>query len=375
MRKLLSGYLFRMVKSPVMWALMACGLIASVCFMHTSFAELNTVTVIHTDRHFYMGHYNQAYVDADNAKEYRFESLGISALDVERYSIVPIDQDTYDLLAKGINTAENESQIFNGSILTLHYAPAIVIALIIPIFFGRLFSDGTMKNLISCGYSRKKIYLSALIYSFIVDSILIFFNILVFICFCIYYEWKPPIYFPSAFTALLVELLLVFNVSAVVVSALFASARKTAAVIAGFLMLVFVFYEYNLLGEFYSGHLVDTPSLMAEYEEYEALIKKHNWNAFENRFDLLTCSYEVYMGDRKVLSKPECDLPKPVQVALVTLIYLDPALTVRGMLGYGGYNYMYYRFGVLFLESAANVIWIAASAWIGMACFNKREVR
>ena len=140
-------------------------------------------------------------------------------------------------------------------------------------------------------------------------------------------------------------------------------------------MLVFVFYEYNLLGEFYSGHLVDTPSSRAEYEEYVALIQKHNWNAFENRFDLLTCSYEVYMGDRKVLSKPECDLPKPVQVALVTLIYLDPALTVRGMLGYGGYNYMYYRFGVLFLESAANVIWIAASAWIGMACFNKREVR
>ena len=96
MRKLLSGYFFRTIKSPVMWALLACGLIASFCFMYTGFADINTVTVLHTNRHFYLGDYNQAYVDASNAKEYRFESLGISALDVERNNIVPIDQNSYE---------------------------------------------------------------------------------------------------------------------------------------------------------------------------------------------------------------------------------------------------------------------------------------
>ncbi|MBR4913869.1 MAG: ABC transporter permease subunit [Clostridiales bacterium] len=373
MRKLLAGYLFRMIKSPVMWALLACGLIASVCFMYTNFAEINTVTVLHTNRHFYLGDYNQAYVDASNAKEYRFESLGISALDVERNNIVPIDQNSYDLL-KGINTANRESRIFNGSILTLHYAPAIVIALIIPIFWGRLFSDGTMKNLVACGYSRKKIYLSALIYSFILDSVLILFNIFVFICFCIYYEWKPPVYLPSAFTTLIVEVLIVFNVSAVVVSALFASARKTVTFVAGFLMLAFIFFEYNPLIEVYENHSIGSKNEQAEYAEYDRLAKEYGYNAFETKINLLKLSGEIYFGDRKIVSSSENDLPVTVRTALVTLIYLDPALSVRGELGYGGANYYYYHCGAYFLELAANVIWIAASAWIGIACFKKREL-
>ena len=374
MRKLLSGYLFRMIKSPLMWALMVCGLIASVYFISICFEGINTVTVLHTKEHFYLGDYNQIYVDAGNAKEYRFESLGISALDVEQHNLVPIDQDTYNLLSNGVHTAFIELRMFNGTIIALHYAPVITIALIIPVFFGILFSDGTIKNLVACGYSRRKIYLSALIYSFIVDSLMILFNVLVFICFCIYYEWKPPVYIPSVLSALIIEVLLVFNISAVVISALFASGKRTATFVVGFLMMAVLFFEYNPLDEVYSEHMIDSPSLMAEYTEYEGLIQKYGFNAFENRFVLSKLAFEVYLGDRKVLSAPESDLPKPVHYALVTLIYLDPALTVRGNLGYGGNNYFYYSGGVIFIEMAANMLWIAASTMIGMACFKKREL-
>ena len=374
MRKLLSGYLFRMIKSPLMWALMVCGLIASVYFISICFEGINTVTVLHTKEHFYLGDYNQVYIDAGNTKEYRFESLGISALDVEKYNWVPIDQDTYNLLSKGVHTGIAESRMFNGTILALHYAPVITIALIIPVFFGILFSDGTIKNLVACGYSRRKIYFSALIYSFIVDSFMMLFNILVFICYCIYYEWKPPVYIPSALVALIIEVLLVFTVSAVVISALFASGRRTVAFVVGFLMMTVLFFEYNPLAEVYSEHLIDSPSLMAEYTEYEGLIQKYGFNAFENRFILSKLTMETYFGDKKVLSAPESDLPKPVRFVLVTLIYLDPALSVRGYLGYGGNNYIYYSSGVLFIEMAANMIWIAVSTLIGMACFKKREL-
>ena len=374
MRKLLSGYLFRMIKSPVMWALLACGLIASFYFTSISFEGINSVTVLHTDKHFYLGNYNQAYVDASNAKEYRFENLGVSALEVEQHDIVPIDQEAYDLLRYGVNSAVEELWMFNGFLVSLYYAPTILLALIIPVFFGRLFSDGTMKNLISCGYNRKKIYLSALIYSFIMDSILIFFNVLLFIGFCIYYEWKPPIYFPSAFTALLIEVILSCTVSAVVVSALFASARKTVAFIVGSLMLAMIFYEYNPLIEVYENHSIGSKNEQAEYAEYDRLAKEYGYNAFETKINLLKLSGEIYFGDRKIVSASENDLPVTVRTALVTLIYLDPALSVRGELGYGGANYYYYHCGASFLELAANVIWIAASAWIGIACFKKREL-
>ena len=374
MRKLLSGYLFRMIKSPLMWALMVCGLIASVYFISICFEGINTVTVLHTKEHFYLGDYNQIYVDAGNAKEYRFESLGISALDVEQHNWVPIDQDTYNLLSNGVHTAFIEFRMFNGTIIALHYAPVITIALIIPVFFGILFSDGTIKNLVACGYSRRKIYFSALIYSFIVDSFMMLFNILVFICFCVYYEWKPPVYLPSSIAALIIEVLLVFTVSAVVVSALFASGKRTAAFVVGFLMMAVLFFEYNPICEFYSSHWIDSPSFMAEYTEFEELYKKYGFNAFENRFILSKLTSEVYWGDKKVLSSPENDLPKPVQSAIVTLIYLDPALTVRGNLGYSGNNYVYYSSGVVFIEMAVNMIWIAVSTLIGMACFKKREL-
>lgn len=357
-----------------MWALMLCGLIASVYFLSICFYGIDTVTVLHTKEHFYLGDYSQVYVDAGNAKEYRFESLGISALDVEQYNWVPIDQDAYNLLSNGVHTAIAESRMFNGTIIALHYAPVITIALIIPVFFGILFSDGTIKNLVAGGYSRRKIYLSALIYSFIVDSLMILFNILVFICFCIYYEWKPPVYIPSALSALIIEVLLVFTVSAVVISALFASGKRTAAFVVGFLMMAVLFFEYNPITELYFSYWIDSPTIIAEYEEYEGLIQKYGFNAFENRFVLSKLTFETYLGDRKVLSAPESDLPKPVHFVLVTLIYLDPALSVRGNLGYSGHNYIYYSGGVLIIEMAANIFWITLSTLIGMIWFKKREL-
>ena len=107
---------------------------------------------------------------------------------------------------------------------------------------------------------------------------------------------------------------------------------------------------------------------------YEGLIQKYGFNAFENRFVLSKLTFETYLGDRKVLSAPESNLPKPVHFALVTLIYLDPALSVRGNLGYSGHNYIYYSGGVLFIEMAANIFWITLSTLIGMIWFKKREL-
>ena len=374
MRKLLSGYLFRMIKDPVIWVLLTLSVIASVYITSISFEELSTVTVLHTNKHFYLGNYNQVYIDADNAKEYRFESLGVSARDVEHLCLVPIDQDAFNLLFYGVNTASLESRMFNGFLVSLHYVPAVVIALIIPIFFGRLFSDGTMKNHVACGYSKRKIYLSAMIFSFLVDILMILINILVFICYCIYYEWKPPMYLPSAFTALLVEVLIVFNVSAVVISALFASTRKTVTFIVGFLMLAFIFMESNPLTEVYYEHNVDASNTQAELAEYNRLAKEYGYNAFETKIILSKLSSEEYFGDRKIISADENNLPKALRTTIVTLIYLDPALTVRGELGYGGNNNICFRSGALFIESVANTLWIVASAGIGITLFKKREL-
>ena len=374
MRKLLSGYLFRTIKSPVMWALLALAVIVSVYFTSLIFVDDMAVTVIRSEDFFYLGDNDEIYVDAGNIKQYRFESLGISASDLEKANVVPIDQEVYDVLDKGVHTAYREEWVLNTFPPTLHYASAIVIAIIIPFFFGSLFSDGTMKNLVACGYSRRTIYLSALIYSFIVDSIMILLNLIVFAGFCIYYEWKPPVYIPMFLVSILVEMFLVFNVSAVFVSALFASARKTVAFIVGFLMLTFVYLEANPLLGIYEKHIVDSYKSDTEYMEYSSLAKQYGFNVFDDKIDLPTLGYEVYFNGRKVISSYKFDLPAPVVTAIVTLIYLDPAFPVRGGIGIATADYLFYKSGIYAIVLASNVLWIAASSFIGMACFKKREL-
>ena len=357
-----------------MWALMALSVIASVYFTSLIFVDEMSVTVIRSDDSFYLGDNDEVYVDADNIKQYRFENLSISAYDLERISIVPIDQEVYDALDKGIHTAYREKWVLNSFPPTLHYASAILIAIIIPVFFGSLFSDGTMKNLVACGYSRHTIYLSALVYSFIVDLIMILLNIIVFAGFCIYYEWKPPVYIPMFLVSILVEVFLVFNVSAVIVSALFASARKTVAFIVGFLMLTFIYLEANPLFAIYENHIVDSNKSETEYMEYSGLAKQYGFNVFEDKIDLSNLSYEVYFNGRKIISSCEFDLPPALSTALMTLIYLDPALVLRGGIGFAVTDYLYYKSGIYVIVLACNALWIAAGTCIGMTFFKKREL-
>lgn len=375
MRKLLAGYLFRMIKSPVMWALLALSIVASVCFTSFLFQD-SCVPVIRSKDYFYLDGNNgkEVLVYSGNAKKYRFENLGVSAYDLVRSGVEPIDQEAYDRIHNEVSTAYEEEWTINSFAPSLHYASAIVIALIIPVFFGSLFSDGTMKNLVTCGYSKRTIYLSALIYSFIVDSIMIFLNIIVFIWFCICYEWKPPVYVPMLLVAILVDMFVVFNVSAVVVSALFASARRTVAIIVGFLMLVFVFFDSNPIVDFYENHIIESDREQAEYYEYDRLAKQYGYNVFERKIVLSDLDYETYFNGKRIISSHDTDLPETAQHVLVTLIYLDPVLIVRGGAGIASAEYMYYKSGIPAITIACNALWIAVSSGIGITFFKKRDL-
>ena len=374
MRKLLAGFLFRTLKSAVMWALLALSIVASFYFTSVLFEGFHCVTVIRSKDFFYTGNNDEVLVYSGNVKKYRFESLGISAYDLERSGVEPIDQEVYDLLQNEVHTAFSERWAFDGFPTSLHYASAILIAIIIPVFFGSLFSDGTIKNLVACGYSRRTIYLSALIYSFFLDLIMILLNIIVFMWFCIYYEWKPPVYVPMLLVAILVDIFVVFTVSAVVVSAMFVSVRRTVTIIVGFLMLVFIFLESNPLVEFYENHIIESDRTETEYIEYGRLVKQYGNNVFEDKIDLSTLDYEVYYEGRKIISGQESDLPVPLKTAVVTLIYLDPVFMERGGVGLASAEYIYYSNGIPAITIACNALWIAVSTCIGITFFKKRDL-
>lgn len=374
MKKIISGYFFRLFRSYEILAVLILFAIASVYVTSMILNYEPNIKLIRTNDGYYVDKDHSVYVDASNVKQYRYESLNVSAYDVTRCNLEPLPQDVFDKIGseKSNNSAWFESKTVLSEILALHVLPSIVTALVIPMLFGRLFSDGSVKNLVACGYSKRKIYLSALFFSFILDVLMILFNLLVFACFCVYYEWKPPVYIPLALTMILVSLLLTFTVSSVVVSVLFASKKRTAALIAGALMLVFVFIPDNFVFGVYQNYNYQPSG--DEWEEFDRLVEGYGPDAsnfFELKMNITELFVRTYYNGKEIIPAGNT-LPVPARAALVTACYLDPALTYRYQSG--GSEYILYRSGILAMNALSGILWIIVAGAAGMRIFNKREL-
>lgn len=371
MKKMISGYFFRLVRSYEIIAVLILFAIASVYVTSMMLNYEVNIKLIRTNDGYYANKDHSVYIDAGNVKQYRFENSGVSAYDVARCHSEPIPQDAYDKIAgpDSCNSALFEYHALMYELFYLHLLSAIVIVLIIPMFLGKLFSDGTVKNLVACGHTKIKIYLSAIIFAFILDALMILFNLLVFACYCIYYEWKPPVYIPVALTLLLISLLLTFTVTTVAVSVLFASRNRIATAVAGFLMLVFIFVPNNIVLDVYKNY--DYEPELSEWEEYDRIIEKHGPNVFEVRMDITELVTRTYYNGKEIIPSGNT-LPAPARAALITVCYLDPALLRRE--NNSGGEYLAYRSGFYSINAACNVLWILVAGASGIRIFKKHEL-
>ena len=371
MKKMISGYFFRLVRSYEIIAVLILFAIASVYVTSMMLNFDPSIKLIRTNDGYYGGRDHSVYIDEGNVKQYMFESLGASAYDVARCHSEPIPQDVYDKIAgpDSYNSAYFEYRALMYVLFYLHLLPTIVIVLIIPMFLGKLFSDGTVKNLVACGHTKIKIYLSAIIFAFILDALMILFNLLVFACYCIYYEWKPPVYIPVALTVILISLLLTFTVTTVAVSVLFASRNRVISAIAGFLMLVFIFVPNNIVLDLYKNN--DYQPEPSEWEEYDRIIEEYGPNVFEMRVDITELVTRTYYNGKEIIPSGNT-LPAPARAALVTICYLDPVLCKRE--NNAGGEYLAYRSGFYSINAACNVLWILVAGASGIRIFKKHEL-
>ena len=207
MRKILAGLWFRLLKGYEIWALIALLLFAGLYIDHSflntwSFLKLVRVKdVVFTDGDISVVTDSNEWgvmtydLYTHNIKDYRFESQGISALDLYRYKTEALSEETSDVITR-YSTAYNELTVFSFMIVSSVSIPMVLMMIFIPVFFGRMFSDGTIKNYLACGYDNRKLYLSSLLFTFCIDLFLVFVNLLILGFWCIYYEWKPPFYLP-----------------------------------------------------------------------------------------------------------------------------------------------------------------------------------
>ena len=180
MKKIISGMFFRLFRGIEFWVLIV------ILLAYAFYAGYNLFS-------------GQEYLSLSRTEtniSRRFESSGVSARDVYRMDSEVLPADVYYKINDDVSDAAYEAEFVFELMGRAQIMPVFLILLFIPFFFGRLFSDGTVKNLISCGHSKAKIYMSALIVTFILDVGMYIINSLIFGFWCLLYGWKPPVYLP-----------------------------------------------------------------------------------------------------------------------------------------------------------------------------------
>lgn len=379
MKKILAGMFFRLVRGYEIWALIGLFLFAAIYLTHTDVMTLDYLSAKYTPGYTYSYDYGEGetVISKDNADQFCYRNSGISAFDIYRTRVENIPQEEYDRLHVEMGNIpfyemEKIYQVIQRSFLI----PAVLMAIFIPVFFGRLFSDGTIKNIVACGYSKGKIFFASLVMTAILDIALILSSFLIIAGICIWLKWQPPIYLPVLISAAVISVLLLFTITSVCMSVMFAGAKKTIAFVAGFLMIAVRFYPVSFFCTtlLWMGQASSVSDMDPDVLEQ---LKKEGRGSLEIRFDLSQFVDKYYLNGEEIryVWKEENDLPPAVTKPLIALIYLDPFLVDLDYNVYMGFTpYLMYRDGLMAINIASNIFWICCINGLGILVVNKREL-
>lgn len=374
MKKILEGFFYRMLRSVEFWGLIVL-LVCSCVYINLNIfadeASIHGPVFIVEDWETGTGW----DASGDEIKEFQFANTGVSANDAYKYGCEPIQQESFDKLSDDNNLTTDEIFFLMKGISSLNLIPAILIALFIPFFFGRMFSDGTLKNLISCGHSKGKIYLASLISVFVLDLVMFLFNFVLFLIMIPVYGWKPPVYFPVVCLMFVISLLLLFTVSSISLAVLYASSKMTASVVAGFIIAIMMFFPIFMLSlENVDMSYQPEGNVDNAYDEYIAVVKEHGPNALTFKYDASMGAMRVFYGDKELMPYGKSKMPAWARTAILTSVYLDPTMCTHMIKQNMLSPYIAYRDGVMAINIAANVFWILISTAVGAFVFKKREI-
>lgn len=379
MKKILAGMFFRLVRGYEIWALIALFLFAVPYLTYADVMTLDYLSAKYIPGYTYSYDYGkgETVISNDNADQFCYKNSGISAFDIYRARVEKIPQDEFDrlndeLFNNPVREMEKIYQVIQRSFLI----PAVLMAIFIPVFFGRLFSDGTIKSIVACGYSKGKIFFASLVMTAILDIALILSSFLIIAGICIWLKWQPPIYLPVLISAAVISVLLLFTITSVCMAVMFAGAKKTIAFVAGFIMLVVRFYPVSFFCTtlLWMGQASSVSDMDPDVLEQ---LKKEGRGSLEIRFDLSQFVDKYYLNGEEIryVWKPENDLPPAVTKPLIALIYLDPFLVDLDYNVYMGFTpYLMYRDGLMAINIASNIFWICCINGLGILVVNKREL-
>lgn len=375
MKKILSGMFYNLFRGFEIWLLL---ILVVICGVFDDINNLRDCDVIAAgvfgETRDYSDEDRTLIISPDNIDQFRYKGSGISAFDVYRYHIEPLPKDVYDKLGYDMYyVPHDEANTVFDRIKNLYIFPAILMAIFIPVFFGRLFRQGTIKNLLTCGYSKVMIYLASLIMSVVLDLALFLIRLLGFVLVCACLQWQPPVYLPVLIPSAVVSLLLLITISSFSLAALFISSKRTAAFVVGFIMAFSATISVSELASTFLWNYEVVRTSAAENEDYMDFVKEQKQYLLEERFNFGNFSSDFYYGDKLIISLyAESSLPAPLRYVILALIYSDPAL-IQGA-DFMFEPYLMARDGLLYVSMGVNTIWIILSSGLGIAIFRKREI-
>ena len=375
MKKILSGMFYNLFRGFEIWLLLILVVICGVFDDINNLRDYDVIAVgVFGETRDYSDEDRTLIISPDNIDQFRYKGSGISAFDVYRYHIEPLPKDVYDKLGYDMYyIPHDEANAVFDRIKNLYIFPAILMAIFIPVFFGRLFRQGTIKNLLTCGYSKVMIYLASLIMSVVLDLALFLIRLLGFVLVCACLQWQPPVYLPVLIPSAVVSLLLLITISSFSLAALFISSKRTAAFVVGFIMAFSATTSVSELASTFLWNYEVVRTSAAENEDYMDFVKEQKQYLLEERFNFGNFSSDFYYGDKLIISLyAESSLPAPLRYVILALIYSDPAL-IQGA-DFMFEPYLMARDGLLYVSMGVNTIWIILSSGLGIAIFRKREI-
>ena len=369
MKKIISGYFYRLIKGFEIWLLIGLFIASSLFFMIRQTGS-NIITrsddiVIEKDNF---------VIKKEDIRDHCFENLNISAKDLYRCCSEPIPEQSFKIIRDNHNFAEEEYDIFEGFIQYINIFPTAIMLLFIPVFFGRMFSDKTIKNLISCGLKKSKIYLSSLLFCFSIELIMVIAEIIEFMIFCYFYRWHPPIYLPVVLALLATELCLMFTLTSVCLAVLFISTRRALTIIAGFLLAICLVKNLSepailILEDFYS---LQTEHYDEDRDLFSKAAKARGLNAFYFQIDLSSYNESIFLDGTELFEYEPDNRPQVIRASLLAFIYSDPSL-LSGLFA-NHKTYLNYRDGVMAINIAANIFWTILSNGAALLVLRKKEL-
>ena len=354
MKKILSGLIFRALRSIETWIVIGFFLFASV---YISYMRISNP-------------YNGFSTDPGR----RFESLDVSAQDAYMLYAEALPEDVYYKLDTEDDEVQYEIKLLFGMIDFIQAIQIILFIIYLPIFMGRMFSDGTIKNLIAGGHSKGKIYLSSLLFSIVLDIAMMVTGICLFMLMCLILKWHPPVYIPVVLMMFLISVLITVTFSSVSIAALFISKKRTVAFIMSFLLMFIIYFVPVSIP---AVLIVGTQNINVNGENIKRIRKIRDEAPYdlEEHFLLSEFNYRYTYHGEEIIFFEDSFLPRPVKTAVLIISYADPAMIFHTNESLNISYYMMYRDGLMAVNIASNIFWITLSSFCGIIVFRRKEIR